>query len=113
MNQQVIKVWGFVVSGRGLDHQISTYLRKRHQKTPTIEYRTDPEQAKTIADLQSRLDALTQSTKARELELADAPEPVPGITQEQVNQQLADLVVNARCSTQTSGQKRLMNCVHN
>ena len=78
-------------SGRGAYSSNFYLFKKKAPATPTIEYRTDPEQAKTIADLQSRLDALTQSTKARELELADAPEPVPGITQEQVNQQLADL----------------------
>jgi hypothetical protein len=78
-------------SGRGARTASFYLFKKKAPATPTIEYRTDPEQAKTIADLQSRLDALTQSTKARELELANAPEPVPGITQEQVNQQLADL----------------------
>ena len=66
-------------------------FKKKAPATPTIEYRTDPKQAKTIADLQSRLDTLTKSTKARELEIANAPKPVPGITQEQVDQQLASL----------------------
>tara|TARA_A100001201_G_scaffold24340_1_gene27578 strand:- start:2111 stop:3208 length:1098 start_codon:yes stop_codon:yes gene_type:complete len=65
-------------------------LPQAETKTVT-EYKTDPEQAKTIADLQSRLDALTKSTKARELELANAPEPVPGITQEEVDKQLGNL----------------------
>ena len=82
---------GYVGSGRGARQANIFMFQKKQPQTPTIEYRTDPEQAKTIADLQSRLDTLTQSTKARELELANAPEPVPGITQEQVNQQLADL----------------------
>tara|TARA_R100000081_G_scaffold87992_1_gene59045 strand:- start:2552 stop:3304 length:753 start_codon:yes stop_codon:yes gene_type:complete len=69
----------------------NVYQTFPQQQQAKIEYRTDPEQAKTIADLQSRLDALTQSTKARELEIANAPKPVPGITQEQVDQQLASL----------------------
>ncbi len=59
--------------------------------TPQIQYQTDPQQAQQITDLQSRLDALTQSTQARELEIANAPKPVQGITQDQVNSQLANL----------------------
>ena len=43
----------------------------------------------TVDDLQSRLDALTKTRQ--ELVPADAPEPVQGITQEQVDKQLADL----------------------
>ena len=78
-------------SGRGASPSNFYLFKKKAPATPTIEYRTDPKQAKTIADLQSRLDTLTKSTKARELEIANAPKPVPGITQEQVDQQLASL----------------------
>lgn len=77
--------------GKGIRDSNFYLFKKKAPVTPTIEYRTDPEQAKTIAELQSRLDTLTKSTKARELELANAPKPVPGITQEEVDRQLGDL----------------------
>lgn len=81
-----------VFSNKAGSRTVNIFRPAPKAETRTVtEYKTDPEQAKTIADLQSRLDALTKSTKARELEIANAPKPVPGITQEQVDQQLADL----------------------
>tara|TARA_R100001509_G_scaffold112181_1_gene67502 strand:- start:1295 stop:2449 length:1155 start_codon:yes stop_codon:yes gene_type:complete len=77
------------------DDDGESFTQKVYQTLPQqqaeIQYRDNPEQARQIAELTKRLDAFQNKTTPTELQVPDAPEPVRGITQEEVDAQLGNL----------------------
>ena len=82
---------GYVGSGRGARESMIYMFQKKQPQTPTIEYRDNPEQARQIAALTERLNAFQNQPAQTQLPVPDAPEPVRGITQEEVDAQLGSL----------------------